>query len=950
MPTNALSPGAIQFFDNFIPQLHDGTYTITATQTLDGVPGAPPSFSRTRRFLVSGPRFQIDPAEIHSQFPPPNHSGQFETHLPHIVLKKRGLPWERFLDKTNADEKAPWMALLLFNAGTGAVANIQISTDGKVTLTVANGGSGYEIAPAVTIAGGGTGATALATIGANGQVTGFVMTNQGSGYSAATPPKVTIGSPTQAITTTVQQVLAPGVDAGGKPILAPVLTLDTHEDPTAPCRAIDVSTTAFAACAPRYVAGTTDELACLAHGRQVNTGDKEPLGLQNADGSFAVLLAKRFPRPLGTAPNQTPNRQIAHLVSLEGYASLLDGSPDFGTSQLVRLVSLASWTFTCQPAKGESFSDLMNDLVQTENGTNYLLKLPYGAPAVPGATPAALAQATGVLDLGYVPMGYQTQQGEYTFAWYRGPLSPVVPPPYPDNPQVSSAPQAMIYDPAWGVFNQSLSVAWQTGRLLALSDKTFAVSLMTWRREGHQLVNLLADRLPARDPALLTTLSVSSARQLLQPNLRSQRFMGQLLNNFGKRVAPKLAQPGRARSPEGKLFKSAATRRAEDDDRTVANLKAVLTNPGLHPLLQELGGFDASANAVTNDRAQQISDWLAALVLLYGVPFKNLVPVSGMLPKGSIRFFYLDQNVLTAMVDGAMSVGIQTERDALHYTIMRSAVQRSAQRLMHEVRPELLGQPVHAGAAAAAAAAGGVVSGFLLRSAVVSGWPGLEIKGFADAATATVQISAGGQISLAVNHPGSAYDPAHPPAVSIFGGTPGRDAAATAVVNAQGQVTGFTMTNAGSGYVAANPPSVRVEPSGPIPLLRMDRLSAEVMICLFPTVPRWIQIDEPREGLAFGVEDPVRGASSADNPVYLRHVLGASVGEQFGTGGDDFVDATPFIAANGVVDMLGLKQAMEANALLQPELKQKTYQPGLLSPADFALQMVRLPERMIFSF
>jgi subtilisin-like proprotein convertase family protein len=57
-------------------------------------------------------------------------------------------------------------------------------------VTVTDGGTGYVIAPTVTITGGGgTGATAVATI-SGGVITGITLTNPGSGYRS--PPTVTI--------------------------------------------------------------------------------------------------------------------------------------------------------------------------------------------------------------------------------------------------------------------------------------------------------------------------------------------------------------------------------------------------------------------------------------------------------------------------------------------------------------------------------------------------------------------------------------------------------------------------------------------------------------------------------------------------------------------------------------------------------------------------------------
>src|SRR5437660_137777 len=41
---------------------------------------------------------------------------------------------------------------------------------------------------------------------------------------------------------------------------------------------------------------------------------------------------------------------------------------------------------------------------------------------------------------------------------------------------------------------------------------------------------------------------------------------------------------------------------------------------------------------------EYLTQWLGRLRLLYGVPFTNLVPHSMLLPKESIRFFYVDRN------------------------------------------------------------------------------------------------------------------------------------------------------------------------------------------------------------------------------------------------------------------------------------------------------------------
>jgi len=69
-------------------------------------------------FVVDGPRFALNPADIYSVYPPEGSTGDYEYSLPHVVLTRRTIPWERKIASTFPDHQ-PWMALLLFSAGDG---------------------------------------------------------------------------------------------------------------------------------------------------------------------------------------------------------------------------------------------------------------------------------------------------------------------------------------------------------------------------------------------------------------------------------------------------------------------------------------------------------------------------------------------------------------------------------------------------------------------------------------------------------------------------------------------------------------------------------------------------------------------------------------------------------------------------------------------------------------
>ncbi len=123
-----------------------------------------------------------------------------------------------------------------------------------------------------------------------------------------------------------------------------------------------------------------------------------------------------------------------------------------------------------------------------------------------------------------------------------------------------------------------------------------------------------------------------------------------------------------------------------------------------------------------------VQAWLGRLKLLYGVPIQYLVPDERMLPPESIRFFYLDDNGVYALVDGAFSLGRTLTADATG----------ASMNLDRAVAPAVNAQS-DTGSAAVRAAALGVdppavsfqtVTGFLLRSSVVAAYPGLGVNAF----------------------------------------------------------------------------------------------------------------------------------------------------------------------------------------------------------------------------
>lgn len=108
------TPDRIAFVDHQVPSLPGGDYTLTVTQTISLDPQA---FTTTRSFTVAGDRFTLAPAAVQALFPPPGSLGDHSAVLPHVVLTRSSLPWERSPDapgSTVTGPAAPWLALLLF--------------------------------------------------------------------------------------------------------------------------------------------------------------------------------------------------------------------------------------------------------------------------------------------------------------------------------------------------------------------------------------------------------------------------------------------------------------------------------------------------------------------------------------------------------------------------------------------------------------------------------------------------------------------------------------------------------------------------------------------------------------------------------------------------------------------------------------------------------------------
>jgi hypothetical protein len=118
----------------------------------------------------------------------------------------------------------------------------------------------------------------------------------------------------------------------------------------------------------------------------------------------------------------------------------------------------------------------------------------------------------------------------------------------------------------------------------------------------------------------------------------------------------------------------------------------------------------------------ELRQWLVRLRLGECVPFAYLVADTELLPPESIRFFYVDRRWTDALVQGALSVGTVNSDDRTQLAARYAAVRDELDGEERNVRRTRDSARWTGGA--------GPISGFLLRSQAVSGWPAMHVRAF----------------------------------------------------------------------------------------------------------------------------------------------------------------------------------------------------------------------------
>ncbi|MBZ5555972.1 MAG: hypothetical protein LAO77_01725 [Acidobacteriia bacterium] len=305
-------------------------------------------------------------------------------------------------------------------------------------------------------------------------------------------------------------------------------------------------------------------------------------------------------------------------------------------------------------------------LMQSLNVGTFNLPAPQKNPALSGEEQRAAQYVAGAFTRGYVALNHRTRQGEPTVSWCRGPLTPVQIEAQARYPFQPVPDGLLRYDYNTGVMDVSYAAASQLGRLLALQDRSFARALCAWRSTIQRML-----RRSAPEEAVVRALNSATTEETIEGAL------------------------------DGALEVEAR--------RSAGTIDAIVAPDDRCPPLA-------------------VRQWLARLILLYRVPFINLVPHEGLLPGESMRFFRIDPGWIKCLLEGACSVGRNsTEQQAVDEFLgnrfldfLGDAVSGIRRRRAVEDDPAAPVAPLRK--------VNWPLEGFLLRSSLVEGWQGLEMR------------------------------------------------------------------------------------------------------------------------------------------------------------------------------------------------------------------------------
>jgi len=472
-PTPPQPPkGNMYLWDSIKPPLEDGSYRWrTQTKISYGTNGATEQDlpEAIGYFNVEGPRFRLDASDVAGMFPPRNGHGGFNTSLPHIVLYKRTLPWERLLDPDNKlwngkppaawNGNVPWLALLLFEESECTIKQGVALSDALpkavVTELAAPAGTTVDTVSA--------GKSLISSIMPSLEELSLLVHNRqvnvddkelnaagGNGYFSV--------------------VMSNRIPEEGKKYVACLVSLEERWDIVPLLPPPDTILTGPILNNP-VIENPVLNNPVLNNPvlRTRETSAKiEPRAAVSAPTSLNVTRSPMSDTPITTAVNSTSLLQATKgsLVTKFGDITIVGDPGRMIFNLQTTFVLLFSWKFECTTAG--TFEELMQGLDVKMFGNPNTQDKPQ------------------LTDTGHMKMNVADRAGETEVSFYRGPLTPFQLTRDPLGPY-HSADQARRGSVETGGEDISYAAAFECGRLLASADGRLAQELMRWRRESYKV-------------------------------------------------------------------------------------------------------------------------------------------------------------------------------------------------------------------------------------------------------------------------------------------------------------------------------------------------------------------------------------------------------------------------------------------------------------------------------
>lgn len=459
--------------------LEAGDYILDVAQHTN-VSGAPDFKSAPQAFSVLCERYLMSPDQIHAVFPPPGGNGNYWRDLPHLILERSTLPWERTAkqNETGPSSDPPWLALLLFHQGDPGGPPKLVKTKGWSRLSADSGTAKF---PPPTPESGDHDDDQFNVIDVPAEL---LRAQLGDAFSFDYQTHVRrrlayLGNTLDSLNNLPTTVPEPPIT---------VIKLPKPDKTVVK---------AFENCAAKISLSADATIELYDTGRWrirdprnraeydvwAQTDPPNSHDLYRVAHENAILLGNRLPMP-GT-------RNVIHLVSLEGR---WDGSKfDWaGGTDTYRLVSLFQWEFFCVDPK--------LDFLSLMKGLNKAGETPSGFRLPPSKQTPKSNETANFLASGFVPLRHRFRQGDRSVSWYHGPFVPhEVTGATADTPgaavkpgvslPASAADKLLIFDQTSGMFDASYAAAWELGRMLMLRSTTTAVALTAWKHRYVSTIN-----------------------------------------------------------------------------------------------------------------------------------------------------------------------------------------------------------------------------------------------------------------------------------------------------------------------------------------------------------------------------------------------------------------------------------------------------------------------------